>query len=193
MYLIYVTIRLSSVKQDYLNVRRVAMRLTVITAFCLLFIFLHPQAVRASDTQARVMIEDHCFSNLESVIENSGIAVDLTKIDAHRITLNFAGFHGLAQLDQSRWLALKEAGWTDGRWTPDYQCAVVFVVDRSRAPAIRGWRELLESDVPVAMSHYETSLGQYAILACALAFGGDEGNLAPAFQYFRSQIGRAHV
>lgn len=162
------------------------MRVIVTIVFYLLLSFICPQAVRADDAQARVLIEDHCFSNLANVIQESGVEVVLTKRDPHRIALNIADFHGMVQLDQSHWLALHEAGWTDGQWSPDYQCAVVFVVDQSRTPSVRGWHDLLESDVPVAMSHYETPLGQSTILACALALGGDEGNLAPAFTYFRS-------
>lgn len=161
----------------------------IFTAFFLMALaFFFPQAVRADETQARVLIEDHYFGNLDRVIQDSGIPVDLIKKDAHRLALHIADFHGLVQLDQSHWLALQEAGWADGQWSPDYECAVVFVVDQSRAPPIRGWQDLLASDVPVVISHYETSLGQSTLLACALARGGDEANLAPAFAYFRSLL-----
>lgn len=163
------------------------MRTIIIAFFLMALAFFFPQAVQADETQARVLIEDHYFSNLDRVIQDSGIPVDLLiKKDAHRLALHIADFHGLVQLDQSHWLALQEAGWTYGQWSPDYECAVVFVVDQSRAPLIRGWNDLLASDVPIVISHYETSLGQSTLLACAMARGGDEADLAPAFTYFRS-------
>ncbi len=170
------------------------MRVIVAAFFLMALAFVFPQTIWADDEKARVLTEENYFSNLDKVIQDSGIAVNLTTIDAHRLALHLADFHGIVQLDQSRWLALQEAGWTDGKWTPDYECTVVFVVDQSRAPPIRGWHDLLTSDVPIAISHYETSLGQSTILACALARGGDEGNLTPALTYFRTlhQAGRLY-
>lgn len=74
----------------------------------------------------------------------------------------------------------------DGDWIVGYQGTIAFVTDKDQVentPA--SWQDLLEGDYMVNMGDVQTGTqDQMAVLAAALAFGGDETNLQPGIDFF---------
>lgn len=80
-------------------------------------------------------------------------------------------------------------GWakdSEGHWIVGYQGTIAFLVDKSQVSVVpRSWADLKAGDYKVATGDVtKAAQAQNGVLACALAFGGDESNLDPALAYF---------
>ena len=74
----------------------------------------------------------------------------------------------------------------NGKWIMAYTCTTAFMTDLDnveKAPTT--WAELLEGDYKVWIGDIEKAAQAYVgVLACAVAYGGDETNLEPAMDFF---------
>ncbi|UNC91451.1 histidine kinase N-terminal 7TM domain-containing protein [Candidatus Contubernalis alkaliaceticus] len=82
---------------------------------------------------------------------------------------------------------LPSSAWEyDERDSVVYQSCIVFLINRNFIEKIPfTWKELGDSRLPVIIPNTDLPAGKAAVLACAIALGGDEGNLTPAFNFFR--------
>ena len=89
-------------------------------------------------------------------------------------------------LEWGRRLQLHYAKDPDGKWIMAYTCTTAFMTDLDnveKAPTT--WAELLEGDYKVWIGDVEKAAQAYVgVLACAVAYGGDETNLEPAMDFF---------
>lgn len=74
----------------------------------------------------------------------------------------------------------------DGDWVVGYQGTIAFVTDKEQVENTpTSWQDVLEGDYIVNMGDVQTGTqDQMAVLAAALAFGGDETNLQPGLDFF---------
>lgn len=74
----------------------------------------------------------------------------------------------------------------NGDWIVGYQGTIAFVTDKEQVENTpTSWEDLLEGDYIVNMGDVQTGTqDQMAVLAAALAFGGDETNLQPGLDFF---------
>lgn len=74
----------------------------------------------------------------------------------------------------------------DGKWIMAYTCTTAFMTDLDNVEtAPTTWAELLEGDYKVWIGDVEKAAQAYVgVLACAVAYGGDETNLEPAMDFF---------
>ncbi|WP_152446688.1 ABC transporter substrate-binding protein [Bacillus sp. THAF10] len=74
----------------------------------------------------------------------------------------------------------------EGHWVVGYQGTISFVTDKKQVEdAPTSWQDLLEGDYMVSVGDVKTeSQSQIAVLAAALAHGGDETNLQPGLDFF---------
>jgi putative spermidine/putrescine transport system substrate-binding protein len=74
----------------------------------------------------------------------------------------------------------------NGEWMVGYQGTIAFMVNKTAVKKIpRSWSDLLSGDYKVAVGDVtKAAQAQNAVLAAAMAFGGDEGNLEPGIAFF---------
>ncbi|WP_425542392.1 ABC transporter substrate-binding protein [Lentibacillus halophilus] len=74
----------------------------------------------------------------------------------------------------------------DGDWMVGYQGTIAFATDKEQVENVpSSWEDLLEGDYTVNIGDVQTGTqDQMAVLAAALAFGGDETNLQPGLDFF---------
>jgi len=87
----------------------------------------------------------------------------------------------------SHWDEIPEWAKDDnGDWVVGYQGTIAFVTDKEQVENTpTSWQDLLEGDYIVNMGDVQTGTqDQMAVLAAALAFGGDETNLQPGIDFF---------
>lgn len=75
----------------------------------------------------------------------------------------------------------------DGHWLLSYTGTIAFMVDKNNVKDVpRSWKDLLEGDYKVAVGDVaKANQAQFAVLAAAIANGGDEKNIDPGLEYFR--------
>jgi ABC-type Fe3+ transport system substrate-binding protein len=68
-----------------------------------------------------------------------------------------------------------------------YQSSIVFLVNRHLdRPIPRTWKELGDSGLAVMIHDTDLPVSKASVLACAMALGGDEADLSPAYAFFRT-------
>lgn len=74
----------------------------------------------------------------------------------------------------------------DGDWVVGYQGTIAFITDTEQVDDVpTSWQDLLDGDYIVNMGDVQTGTqDQMAVLAAALAFGGDETDLQPGIDFF---------
>ncbi|WP_156291965.1 ABC transporter substrate-binding protein [Oceanobacillus salinisoli] len=74
----------------------------------------------------------------------------------------------------------------DGDWIVGYQGTIAFVADKEQVEnPPTSWQDLLEGDYQVSIGDVQAATqSQMAVLAAAIAFGGDETNLQPGLDFF---------
>ena len=74
----------------------------------------------------------------------------------------------------------------DGDWVVGYAGTISFIADKNKVKDVpTSWEELMESDYKVTVGDALTAnQAQFAILAAAYAYGGDETNIQPGIDYF---------
>lgn len=80
-------------------------------------------------------------------------------------------------------------GWAkdpDGHWALAYTGTVAFIINKELVKDIpRTWSDLLKGTYRVSVGAVGSAAqANYAVLAAAVAFGGDEKNLSPAYDFF---------
>lgn len=80
-------------------------------------------------------------------------------------------------------------GWAkdpDGHWCLAYTGTVAFIINKELVKDIpRTWSDLLKGTYRVSVGAVGSAAqANYAVLAAAIAFGGDEKNLNPAYDFF---------
>lgn len=75
---------------------------------------------------------------------------------------------------------------TDGNWAVAYTGTIAFITNKKLVDAPpKSWDDVLKGTYKVAVGDVgKAAQANNAILACALAHGGDETNLEPAYTYF---------
>lgn len=74
---------------------------------------------------------------------------------------------------------------SEGRWALAYTGTISFVVARDIANPPRSWADLLNGTYKIAAGDVgKAAQSNAAVLACAIAMGGNEGNVAPAMDLF---------
>ena len=73
----------------------------------------------------------------------------------------------------------------EGRWALAYTGTIAFIVAKDVANPPRSWADLLNGTYKVACGDVgKAAQSNAAVLACAIAMGGDEGNVTPAMDLF---------
>ncbi|WP_209121770.1 ABC transporter substrate-binding protein [Alkalihalobacillus sp. BA299] len=74
----------------------------------------------------------------------------------------------------------------EGHWIVGYQGTISFIADKDQVKQVpRSWQDLLEGDYMVSVGDVQTGTqSQMAVLAAAIAHGGDETNLQPGIDFF---------
>ncbi|MCM3713858.1 extracellular solute-binding protein [Alkalihalobacillus oceani] len=74
----------------------------------------------------------------------------------------------------------------EGHWVVGYQGTISFIADKNQVNEVpRSWQDLLEGDYMVSVGDVQTGTqSQMAVLAAAVAHGGDETNLQPGLEFF---------
>lgn len=74
----------------------------------------------------------------------------------------------------------------NGEWMVGYQGSIGFMVNTSLVKQVpRSWADLLKGDYKVTVGDVtKAAQAQNSVLACAIAFGGDEGNIEPGLAFF---------
>lgn len=75
----------------------------------------------------------------------------------------------------------------DGHWLLSYTGTIAFMTDSDNVKeAPTSWEELAKGDYQVAVGDVtKANQAQFAVLAAAIAKGGDEGNIQPGLDYFK--------
>ena len=76
----------------------------------------------------------------------------------------------------------------DGEWIVSYTGTMAFIINTDIVPnPPTSFAELLNGDYKVQIDDFTTAAqGQYALLAASFANGGDETDMTPAYQYFKT-------
>ena len=76
----------------------------------------------------------------------------------------------------------------DGEWIVSYTGTMAFIINTDIVPnPPTSFAELLNGDYKVQIDDINTTAqGQYALLAASFANGGDETDMGPAYQYFKT-------
>lgn len=84
-----------------------------------------------------------------------------------------------------------------GNWVIAYTGSMAFLSDKNSVKnPPKSWKELRDGDYTVTIGNVETAnQAQFAVLAAAIAFGGDENNLEPAMDFYKelAEEGRLKV
>lgn len=74
----------------------------------------------------------------------------------------------------------------DGDWIVGYTGTLAFITDKNKAKdAPASWEDLKNGNYKVSIGDVETAnQAQFAVLAAAYAFGGDEKNIEPGVEFF---------
>ncbi|MCD5002310.1 extracellular solute-binding protein [Enterococcus saccharolyticus] len=74
-----------------------------------------------------------------------------------------------------------------GHWMLSYTGTIAFLTDKNNVDkAPTSWEELAAGDYQVAVGDVtKANQAQFAVLAAAIAHGGDEGNIQPGLDYFK--------
>ncbi len=74
----------------------------------------------------------------------------------------------------------------DGDWIVGYQGTIAIISNKERVPNTpKSWKDILEGDYKVMVGDVQKATqAQMAVLAAAIARGGDESNLQPGIDYF---------
>ncbi len=75
----------------------------------------------------------------------------------------------------------------DGHWLLSYTGTIAFLTDKNNVKeAPKSWEELAKGDYQVAVGDVtKANQAQFAVLAAAIAQGGDEENIQPGLDYFQ--------
>ncbi|MCR4432101.1 MAG: extracellular solute-binding protein [Tepidanaerobacteraceae bacterium] len=74
----------------------------------------------------------------------------------------------------------------EGHWIVGYQGTMSFLVNKKLVDKVpESWKDLLEGNYRVSVGDVmKAAQAQHAVLAAAMAFGGDEGNIQPGIDFF---------
>lgn len=74
----------------------------------------------------------------------------------------------------------------EGHWIVGYQGTMSFLVNKKLVDKVpESWKDLLEGNYRVSVGDVmKAAQAQHAVLAAAVAFGGDEGNIQPGIDFF---------
>lgn len=136
---------------------------------------------------------------LKHVDTDMSSAEELAKFAAERANasadIGDVGFEfGAIAVDRGLAASYKPSTWDqvpawakdpDGRWALAYTGTIAFLVAKDVANPPRSWADLASGNYKVACGDVgKAAQSNAAVLACAIALGGNEGNLAPAMDLF---------
>lgn len=138
--------------------------------------------------------------SLEHVDTDMSSAEELAKFEAEKenasADIGDVGIaYGPIAEEKDLTLAYKTSYWDDipdwakdddGDWIVGYTGTISFIADKNKVSKIpTSWEELLNSDYKVTIGDALTAnQAQFAILAAAFAYGGDETNVEKGIEYF---------